>query len=165
MGTAQTNNIIQLGGAKNSTNPTIILPYANLGNIVQLSMFVSSSSTNHFYMLSRWAATGSSGQYQVANGKTFRAVGVWFYGTTGANGGHILFGTGTAALLTDDAVLPPTGAVYYSSGSTVFDFTIETANSWTFLPIYVEFAQNLYPFIKFDTPTSGLNVLIMGTEQ
>lgn len=168
MGTAQTNNIVQFGGAKNSAGPGIVLPYTSQGNMIQLSAFINSSTASNFLMFSAWRATGSSGQYQVANGKTFRSAGGIFI-FSGGGGNRFIFGTGTAALGSDNTATPPTGPVYYSSGATVSSMFTDTNNGtgsvWQWYPIYIEFAQNLYPFLKTVDSAASYGILIPGNEQ
>ena len=162
-GTAQVNNIVQMGGGKNIGLPTATLPLGSLSSFIQLSASSFTSTSGNFLMLSRWASTGSSGQYQVTTGKTFRVVGIWYY--SNGTSQKITLGFGTAALSSDNTSSAPTGVVYYSAGAGVTGLTLDSNAAWAFLPITAEFPALSFPFVKVHTASDNYNILVMGVEQ
>jgi hypothetical protein len=160
MGSAQTNDIVQFGGGKNILQPSIVLPFANVNNLIQLSALISSSTSGNFLMLSRWSSAGSA-QYQVNAAKHFYACGIFVY----TNTANIQFtvGYGTAALGSDNTGTPPTGAVYFSSGSGVSSLYTD-ATGWNFYPLFADFPASSYPFIKTGTSANNYNIVLLGTE-
>jgi hypothetical protein len=87
----------------------------------------------------------------VPSGKTLYVLGVYYTNSLGT-GLQILFGYGTAAIASEGTTTPPTGAIYYGSGNSVFVSGLSTAaaaGAYTYMPIPMSFPANSYPFVKF----------------
>lgn len=152
--TAQVNNILEIGGQNNTTNPVAIRPidtglFTLVGNVL--------SNVNPGYViLTKMGGAGPTGtQYQVTAGKTLMCFGMYFV-TNGSSVGFIL-GYGTAALGSNNTSTPPAGEVQYTYVSNDPTYFL---NSTLPMPFYVtdifQFPASSFPFVLY-TQQAGNN--------
>lgn len=152
--TAQVNSVIGIGGAPSVNtatgtvgSPVITSPESALGTEGEwftISATVGAATTGNYYHFMIWGP--NSGQYQVPNGKTLHCVGSngW---SDGAKAGYLI-GSATATFTDDDPTVP-TGAQYFGKVGVYTLFTGTSADTWSYFPGLMTFAQNTYPFAKF----------------
>lgn len=157
-------NTFQVGGPENGSNPCANLQIGNLSTtqLVTISAFIGNSTGSNYLMLTKWNSTGSSGQYQVPSGKSFRACMINVF--CGTSNDTLTIGYGTAALGSDNTATPPTGVKYFSSGSQIPSMVTGPGGVVNSFPLYLEFPPSSFPIIQTNQGAQTYNVVMVGVE-
>lgn len=143
-------------------NPAGVLPFSDISKLITLHADVNSSTAGNYYVLTKMQSPTGTTQYQVPNGKTFVAYGIYVY-TSNAQS-CVLPGYGTAALGSDNTSTPPTGSVPYSGSSFLCGMRSDVGGATRFLQTPISFPQNSYPYMIFQSGSTSYDIDIIGRE-
>lgn len=167
MGTAQVNNIVQIGGAIGGQSSGVtsmqngaVDTVANLKNWITIS--AGGITTNQYTGFYRYGGTTPTTAYSVPAGFTFCAPGLWVL-TSSTKGDVCILGTTTAAQAYNNASAGTGYLAYGPASPSALDALVVTGtvNEYLWLPMPIQFAQNLFPNFHPVT-TGGMHAIIPG---
>jgi hypothetical protein len=159
MATAPVNNIAQLSGPGNSTNPGLIVPISEFAKVVSLVAMGAITTSGFHRNFASMNAPSSTGPFQVPASNSIHISGM-LVAVNNTSPFGLEFGYGTAALGSQDTTTAPTGVVYYSTSSTYSGYKFDSGgtNIPKYWPINMSFPASSYPFFRAD---GGIDYRIM----
>lgn len=135
----------------------------SMGATIALTASVAgSTSGNYLKFVKLGTLTTSAEQYQVTAGKTLQCDGYFLSMSTAA---YHAFGYGTAALGSENGSSAPTGEKVMSGAANAGIYmTTTAANVPQWMPIPVSFPASSYPFLKMNTSSANINVILLCEE-
>lgn len=135
----------------------------NMGATIALTASVAgSTSGNYLKFVKMGTLTTSAEQYQVTSGKTLQCDGYFLALSTAA---YHAFGYGTAALAGENGSSAPTGEKVMSGATNVGIYmTTTAANVPQWMPVPVSFPASSYPFLKTNTSSANISVILLCEE-
>lgn len=158
-----------MNGGDVAGNSSLTVPLGSMttaGQTMICGAFLSHSANNYAGMYS-YSSPTSVVAYSVPVGKSFYAVNMWILGGATATG--VMFGYGTASVISEDTSTAPAGNIVYGpvagTGYASGFITHKTANNYNnYNSLGIVFPSGSFPWFKY-SGTSDIHICMQGVVQ
>lgn len=145
MSTAQVNNVLQLGGAFNSSGSVLTIPFPDIANVITIIGGDPGPTAGNKLQFTKMGITVQA-QYRVTNGKTLYVYGFWG-GSATNNPYGISFGYDTATFANNSAIAGTD--IYYGPNNAYTNGPYLELNTVArFYQMPMSFPSDAYPFFR-----------------